>query len=91
MQAEHLVTVLLLVQDTQVLSKTVFRVVALALLLMVGTQRAKHSLVSVVLVVIFLHGLVRQRQQRTRVVEAVVLGGGLRTGAGRQSVLLLAV
>jgi hypothetical protein len=88
---EHLVTVLLLVLVTLVLSKTVFRVVALALLLMVGTQRAKHSLVSVVLVVIFLHGLVSQRQQRTRVVEVAVLGFGLRTGAGRQSVLLLAV
>jgi hypothetical protein len=77
----HLVTVLLLVQDTQVLSKIALRVVVLEQLPMVAMQPVTHSLVLVVLVVIFLHGLVSQQPQPIKAAEAVVLVSGVLTGA----------
>jgi hypothetical protein len=83
--------VLLLVLDTQELSKTVLTAVEVALLLMVETQQVTPNLVQVALVVTFQHGLVSQQQLRTRVAEAAVRLFGLRTGATHTQAILLAV
>jgi hypothetical protein len=91
MQAEHLAMDLLLVQDTQVPSKTAFKAEALAQLPMVEMQQATRSQVLVVLVVTFQHGWVKRRRQLTKVAVAVVLLFTLPTGATQHQALLLAV
>jgi hypothetical protein len=91
MQAEHLVTVLLLVQDTQVLSKIAFKAEALEQLPMVETQQATRSQVLVVLVVTFQHGWVSQQQPPTKVAVAVVPLSTRLTGVTQHQALLLAV
>jgi hypothetical protein len=74
-------TDLLLVRDTQALSKTACRVVVLVRLPMVVTQPAIPNLVLVVLVVTSQHGLDNQQQQRTRAAAEAVLPSTLSTGA----------
>jgi hypothetical protein len=82
---------LLLVRDTQALSKTVFKAEALVLPPMVETQPVIPNLVLVVLVVIFLHGLASQQQPHTKAAVVVVLGFTRLTGVTQHQVLLLAV
>jgi hypothetical protein len=91
MQAEHRVMVLLLVPVTQELSKTLSLVVVLVQLLMAEMQQVTHSLVLVVLVVIFQHGLDSRQQLHTRVVVVVVLVTTTVTGETQLLALLLAV
>jgi hypothetical protein len=83
--------VLSLALVTQVLSRTAFKVVALALQQTVAMLRVTLNLAQVVLVVIFQHGLVSLQQLPIRVVVAVEQRSTLLTGATQHQVLLLVV